>query len=104
MKRPQFFSREGIIPGANCGELSIISMTSKVLLSGQRKASIVAQCSCGTTVETLVDNILVSPHPMCKNCLTLGKRSCKIGDRFDKLVVIGFSQSKDRSCNTLAVC
>ena len=69
MKRHQFFSRDHIIVGNNVGELSVLSTDYKVLHSGQRKASVVAKCSCGNIVETLVDNIVVSPHPMCKECL-----------------------------------
>jgi hypothetical protein len=103
MKRHQFFSRDEIIIGNNLGKLTIVSTDYKVLRSGQRKGSVVAKCSCGNIVETLVDNILTSPNPMCKKCITLNKRCCKIGDRFDKLVIIDFVSS-DGACKTLAFC
>lgn len=104
MRRRRYFTREQITIDSIVGELTILSIGYKTLLSGQRKSLVIARCSCGGNVETLLDNVVISPHPMCKDCLTLSKRTCQIGDRFDKLKVVGFVYSENTSPKLRALC
>lgn len=104
MRRRRYFTREQITVDSIVGELTILSIGYKTLLSGQRKSLVIARCSCGVNVETLFDNVVISPRPMCKGCLDLSKRACAVGDRFDKLEVIGFVYSENTSPKLRALC
>lgn len=103
MKRQHFFKRNEILIDKTYGELYVLSINNKKLRSGIEKKSIRAKCSCGEIIEILIDNMILSPHPMCKICISNKKRCCKVGDKFDNLLVIGFIPS-GKSCSTFALC
>lgn len=103
MKRPNYFSKASIDVGGTYGKLKILSKFSKKIRRQYREI-LKAKCSCGNIVEVQLDNIILSPHPMCKECWVVNKRCCKVGDRFDKLLVIGFKHFENSACKTKAHC
>lgn len=85
------------------GKLFILDIYSKKNNLGDKKKFFRAKCDCGSIVETFCYNIVYSPEPMCKTCLSLKKRVCKYGDKFDKLTVIDY-QKRDGCNEKFALC
>lgn len=68
--------------------------------SGHRRSWVRTRCDCGRSHDVCTLQLTRGVTSRCAECATASQRAVMIGDRFDKLTVVGF----DKGERTLAEC
>jgi hypothetical protein len=87
--------------GSTFGESTVVELLGKTNVSGRLRQKVKCQCSCGDFFETLDIYLWRVASPRCRKCVSLGFREYKIGEKIDKLTVLGYEEQVARK---LVIC
>lgn len=65
--------------------------------SGHRRSRVLVRCSCGKEYPLLTYNLTRGSSTRCRSCSYKERRSVRVGDKFDRLLVVGRETQAGRS-------